>query len=42
MRGQACVPPIVPMLDKHTVPPSNYLAVSLASLASPLNLSSSL
>ena len=38
MSGQACVPPIVPIFDRQTVPPWSYLPVSLASLARFLNL----
>jgi hypothetical protein len=38
MSGQACVPPIVPIFERQTVPPCNYLAVSLAYFARFLNL----
>ena len=41
IKGQAWVPPIVPMLDRQIVPPWSSFAVSLAPAARFLSLSSS-
>lgn len=38
IKGQAWVPPIVPMFERQTVPPTNSFEVSLAYFARFLNL----